>query len=76
MRTPLLTESIRFAGSKRDPGIQGTGGVYPASPGHCECSSFLGTGCSTTKNACNEGYVASCDCGFFGNSCQCVPGNR
>lgn len=43
-------------------------------PGHCECSSILGIGCSNSADHCNEGYVPACNCGLFGNSCQCVSG--
>jgi hypothetical protein len=38
-----------------------SGSVLPASPGHCECSSVLGIGCSVTGNHCNEGFTPSCE---------------
>ena len=51
-------------------GSTGTGG---GNPGVCNCSSVLGAGCSVTGNSCNPGFVPQCNCGFLGNSCQCVP---
>jgi len=58
-------------------GSGGTGGSGnpPPPPGVCNCSSVLGVGCSVSANHCNTGFVPRCDCGVFGNSCQCVPGN-
>jgi len=55
----------------------GTGGGTPPpppNPGVCNCSSVLGIGCSVSANHCNPGFVPQCDCGAFGNSCQCVAG--
>ena len=51
-------------------GSTGTGG---GNPGVCQCSSFLGAGCSVSGNSCNPGFVPQCNCGVLGNSCQCVP---
>jgi hypothetical protein len=52
----------------------GTGGGGTSNPGVCQCSSVLGIGCSVSANNCNPGFVPTCNCGVFGNSCQCVPG--
>lgn len=64
------------AGGSGSTGGSGTtttgGGLGP--PGICSCSSVLGIGCSTSSNSCNPGFVPQCNCGVFGNSCQCVPG--
>jgi hypothetical protein len=30
---------------------------------------------SNSKDECNQGVVASCNCGVVGNSCRCVPGS-
>jgi hypothetical protein len=51
-----------------------TGPPPPPPPGVCQCSSVLGIGCSVSANNCNPGFVPTCNCGVFGNSCQCVPG--
>jgi len=50
------------------------GGSSPPAPGTCNCSSVLGVGCSVSANHCNPGFTPQCDCGVFGNSCQCVAG--
>lgn len=42
------------------------------SPGVCQCSSFLGIGCSVSVNNCTQGFVPSCNCGLFSNECGCV----
>ncbi len=52
----------------------GGGGGTGNQPGVCQCSSVLGIGCSVSANNCNPGFVPVCNCGVFGNSCQCVPG--
>jgi hypothetical protein len=41
-------------------------------PGLCQCSSFLGIGCSVSVNNCNDGFVPACNCGLFSNLCGCV----
>lgn len=58
-------------------GGSGGGGTTnnPPPTGTCACSSFLGAGCSVTGNSCLPGFVPQCNCGFLGNSCNCVPGS-
>lgn len=55
-------------------GTGGTGGTGGGPPGVCQCTSVVGFGCSVSANNCNPGFVPTCNCGIFGNSCQCVSG--
>jgi hypothetical protein len=66
--------AVSLAGHGRVPASRNAV-VAAQNPGHCECSSFMGMGCSNSQNACNPGYVPSCSCGMFGNGCNCVPGS-
>jgi hypothetical protein len=80
-RTAQPETGVVFAGSDIcNCNCGGASGTSPGStttagpPGICSCSSVLGIGCSTSSNSCNPGFVPQCNCGVFGNSCQCVPG--